>query len=352
MDADHHQSDKQRDYNQETVPNALNPRPAPGGNGVTFVMNRDFIHDSLIDTTRLSHHRGLSGGGGNGLHDRAPARARRPAADSAQREDEHRRHRHRRHGRRQPGQPRGREYRRPVRRRSCLRRTHHPAVSPGEDLQGLSPDAGKAEGHRRRGDRHARSYACRDRHGGHQGRQARLLPETADAHGLRSPHARPGGQGAQGRHADGHPGPQHGRPPADLRVGGRGPDRRGPRGRCLVQPFLLSLGPRRLEQFVVGPAQGNAARARLAGLGPVDRPGGDAAVPSGVPSGDVALLLGFRLRDDGRPRGAHARCGGLGLETRPAQRASRPPPAGTRRRCIRSRRSSPSASPRGKACRR
>ncbi len=55
-----------------------------------------------------------------------------------------------------------------------------------------------------------------------------------------------------------------------------------------------------------------------AGLGPVDRPGADAAVPSGVSSADLALLLGFWLRHDGRPRGAHARCGGRGLETWPA----------------------------------
>ena len=55
------------------------------------------------------------------------------------------------------------------------------------------------------------------------------------------------GQGVQGRHADGHPGPFDGRPPADLRVDLGGRDRRGPRGRRLVQPDLLSLGPRRLE---------------------------------------------------------------------------------------------------------
>ena len=61
-------------------------------------------HDFQIDTTGLSQDRGLSGGGRGGHHDRAPARARRPAKHPAQREDEHRRHRHRRHGQRQSRQ--------------------------------------------------------------------------------------------------------------------------------------------------------------------------------------------------------------------------------------------------------
>ena len=83
-----------------------------------------------------------------------------------------------------------------------------------------------------------------------------------------------------------------------------GPDRRGPRSRCLVQPLLLSLGPRLLEQRVVGPAQGNAARSRRAGLGPVDRPGGHAAVPSGLSSGTWRCFWDFGCGMMG-DRGAH-----------------------------------------------
>ncbi len=50
--------------------------------------------------------------------------------------------------------------------------------------------------------------------------------------------------GIQGHSMEGHP--------ADLRMDLRRADRRGPRSRCLVQPVLLSLGPRRLELAVVG----------------------------------------------------------------------------------------------------
>ena len=89
-----------------------------------------------------------------------------------------------------------------------------------------------------------------------------------------------GGQGGQGRHADGHPGAFGRGHPPDLRMDLGRPDRRGPRGRRLVQPVLLSLGPRRLE-FAVGRTPGrHAAAAGRAGLGPLDRPGADAAVPS------------------------------------------------------------------------
>ena len=48
-----------------------------------------------------------------------------------------------------------------------------------------------------------------------------------------------------------------------------------------------------LEQCLVGPAQGDAARSGRAGLGPVDRPGGDAAVPSGLPSGRPGAASGI-----------------------------------------------------------
>ena len=54
---------------------------------------------------------------------------------------------------------------------------------------------------------------------------------------------------------------------------------------------------------------------------------------------DLAVLVGFRLRHDGRPRGPYARPDLFGPEARRRRRASRPPPAATRRRCIRCRRS-------------
>ena len=148
-----------------------------------------------------------------------------------------------------------------------------------------------------------------------------------------------GRQGVQGGHADGHPGAFHGRHPPDCEWVWAGADRRGPRGRRLVQPDLLSLGPRLLELPVVRPAQGDAARARRARLGPLDRPGADAALPSGLSPVDVALLVGLRLRHDGRPRGPHARPGRLGPEARRRRRASTPRAAATRPRSTRSRRS-------------
>ena len=68
----------------------------------------------------------------------------------------------------------------------------------------------------------------------------------------------------------GHSGRRH---PADLRVDLGGPDRRGSRGRCLVQPDLLSLGPRLLEFAMGRPPQGHA-EPLPAGieLGPLARP--------------------------------------------------------------------------------
>ena len=98
-------------------------------------------------------------------------------------------------------------------------------------------------------------------------------------------------------------GHSHGGHPADLRVD-RG---RGLIGEVREVDAWCSLtyypwGHAGWSSAVVGPAQGHAAGARQAELGPVDRPGADAAVPPGVPSGHVALLVGLRLRHDGRPR--------------------------------------------------
>ncbi len=59
---------------------------------------------------------------------------------------------------------------------------------------------------------------------------------------------------------------------------------------------------------------GHAAGPGDAQLGPVAGSRPAAAVSSGLPSGRVALLVGFRLRHDGRSRRAHARPGRLGPE--------------------------------------
>ena len=98
--------------------------------------------------------------------------------------------------------------------------------------------------------------------------------------------------------------------------GGR--DRRGPRGGRLVHLSYYPWGHAGWSsQWSERPKETPPLPAGLE-LGPVDRPGADAAVPPGLPSGHVALLVGFRLRHDGRPRRAHARPGRLGLEARPA----------------------------------
>ena len=183
-----------------------------------------------------------------------PPRAR-PGTDAAERQARHRRHRRRRHGGGEPARARIREHRRPVRRRSGLRGRDDQALPGGQGLHRLPRDARKAEGHRRRGHRHAGPHPRRHHDGRDRGRQARLLPEAADARRLRGPAARPGGQGLQGRDADGHPGPLRRGHPARRRVDPGRPHRRGPRGRCLVQPVLLPLGPRLLELEV-----GRAAR--------------------------------------------------------------------------------------------
>ena len=96
----------------------------------------------------------------------------------------------------------------------------------------------------------------------------------------------------------------------------------GPRSPCLDQPARLAAGHRSRA------AQGNAARARLAGLGPVDRPGRHAALSSHVSSGHLAGLVGLRHRLAGRPGLPHPRRALLGLEaevSRPASKAASRP---------------------------
>ncbi len=118
----------------------------------------------------------------------------------------------------QPEEPGVGKHRRALRRRSQLRRQDDSALLQREVLHRLSRAARSAEGHRRRGDRHARPHPRGDHHGGHPGGQARLLPEAADPRRLRSPDAGQGGAGIAGHHPDGHPGPLGRRHPPDLRV--------------------------------------------------------------------------------------------------------------------------------------
>ncbi len=88
---------------------------------------------------------------------------------------------------------------------------------------------------------------------------------------------------------------------------GRG-HRRGARGARLDQPARLAAGRRSRA------AQGDAAGAADARLGPVDRPGPHAALSSHVSSGHVAGVVGFRHRLAGRPGLPHPRRAVLGLE--------------------------------------
>ena len=119
---------------------------------------------------------------------------------------------------------------------------HDQAVPASQVLRRLPRDARQAEGHRRRGGRHARPHARGDLDGRHAGRQARLLPEAADARRLRGPHAGPGRQGGkvatqmgiQGHSMEGI------RLICEWIWAGR--DRRGPRGRRLVQPDAIIPG--------------------------------------------------------------------------------------------------------------
>ena len=115
----------------------------------------------------------------------------------------------------------------------------------------------------------------------------------------------------------------------------------------LVRSVLLSLGPCGLEQQLVGAAPGDSARAGGPELGFVDRPRAVTVLSPRLPSHDLAVLVGFRLRNDGRPRRAHARSGLSALKLTGRPRVSKPLRAATRRKSIPSPQSSPSNSPRG-----
>ena len=108
---------------------------------------------------------------------------------------------------------------------------------------------------------------------------------------------------AQGGHADGQPGPGRRRDPPAVRddLGRR--HRPGARGPRLDRPAA-----QRDQRVVLAAGRGQAARTtppvpRHARLGPVARPGADAAVPPGVYSAlRLARLVGFRHRRAGRHR--------------------------------------------------
>ena len=100
-----------------------------------------------------------------------------------------------------------REHRGPLRRGQGRSGQERQAPPQGETALRLPQDAGDAEGHRRRRHRHAGPLPCPNIDDGHEDGQARALPEAADALGLRGPGDREGGQGGEGGHPDGQPGP-------------------------------------------------------------------------------------------------------------------------------------------------
>ena len=143
-----------------------------------------------------------------------------------------------------------------------LRGQNHRELSQGQVLHRLSQAARQAERPRRGDDRHARPHARGDRHGRdragkhvycqkpltHDVYEARMLAKAAGESKVVTQ------MGIQGHSGEGI---RH-----DLRMDLGGPDRRGARGRRLVQPDLLPLGPRVLELEVVRASQGYAARAQ------------------------------------------------------------------------------------------
>lgn len=62
--------------------------------------------------------------------------------------------------------------------------------------------------------------------------------------------------------------------------------------------------------------QANRPDGAIAGLEPMAGSGTRVALPSGIPSGSVAVLVGFRLWDDGRPRCSYTGSRLLGFEAR------------------------------------
>ena len=270
--------------------------------------NRIAHHERQLETDRVppALRHDVRPGRGFGRHPPRPG----AGGAGAEQQAEHRRDRGRRHGDRQPEVLRGREHRRPVRRRQRLLGEDRRAFPEGQVLQGLPGDARQGEGHRRGDHRDAGSHPRRHHDGGPGGRQARVLPEAADAHGGRGPQDHRGGAPGRRRHPDGQPGPLL---RVDARAQGvarRRRHRRRHRGPRLDRPPggrrpVVGLRPD-------GPAEGHAAGAGDAGLGPVARPCSLPAVPSRVPPDEVARLGGLRHRPARRHGLPHPRSRLLG----------------------------------------
>ena len=130
--------------------------------------------------------------------------------------------RHRRHGR----QGRGRGLRRADHRggrRGCqprrrLDQEDQEPVRRREDLHRLPQALRRAEAARRRLGCHARSPSLPRHRPRPRRRAGRLLREAAVPRHLRGPQAARAGQGEEGRHADGQPGPLRRARPAAVRV--------------------------------------------------------------------------------------------------------------------------------------
>ena len=161
----------------------------------------------------------------------------------AQRKTEHRRHRRRRPALRRSARVRTRKHRRAGGCRLEARRAGLQTLGEGREVQRLPPDARqRAQEHRRRRDRHARSHACDAGAGLHATGQARLRRETADAHAVGSAPADAGRGEIQSRHADGQPGLLARRHARGLRNHLVGRDRRSERSSRLDRSRQLAAG--------------------------------------------------------------------------------------------------------------
>ncbi|CAA9421791.1 MAG: Putative NADH-dependent dehydrogenase, partial [uncultured Phycisphaerae bacterium] len=185
------------------------------------------------------------------------------------------------------------ERRRAVRRRRGPRRRRVRALPRRPPLRRLPQDAGEGgEAHRRGDGLDARPHARAGGGAGDADGQARVLPEAADAHAVRGPADDARRARAEGRDADGQPGPQR-RGPAPQR--GVDPGRRAGRGAGGARvdgPPDLAAGRR-------PPAGGTGAGDD--GVGPVARAGAAAPVRRArVRAVQLARVLGLRHRRAGR----------------------------------------------------
>ena len=139
--------------------------------------------------------------------------------------------------------------------------------------------------------------------------QARLLPEAADAHGLRGPRPRRAGREEQGRHPDGQPGALQRRRPAVVeivRAGVIGPVRE-------VHAWTnRPIWPQGIDR-----PKDARRRPRARPLGPLARPLRRAALPRrDLPPLRLARLVGLRHRRPRRHGLPHRQHRVLGLDLR------------------------------------